>query len=142
MKQSSKLILIILLLVMIFFWGVAMGADLGNGYLQGRAWLAEDIEGKGVIDMLQTTIEFPGNGKVVGNAGCNRYFGSVHIKGRSIEFGHLGATRKMCHEAIMNQENAFLKTLESVKTWNIEQGLLYMYGESDKPILRFSEIIQ
>ena len=54
--------------------------------LSGRSWVAEDINGKGVMDMLQTTMEFSGDGKVGGNAGCNRYFGSVKVEGDKIEY--------------------------------------------------------
>jgi heat shock protein HslJ len=108
--------------------------------LSGRSWVAEDINGKGVMDMLQTTLEFGEDGKVGGNAGCNRYFGSVKIEGDKIEFGPLGATRKMCPESIMNQEDAFFKAVPEVVRWRIENGLLFLYSDGDSPILRLSEI--
>ena len=108
--------------------------------LSGRSWVAEDINGKGVMDMLQTTLEFGEDGKVGGNAGCNRYFGSVKVEGDQIEFGPLGATRKMCPESIMNQEDAFFKAVPEVVRWRIENGLLFLYSDGDSPILRLSEI--
>jgi heat shock protein HslJ len=108
--------------------------------LSGRSWVAEDINGKAVMDMLQTTLEFGEDGKVGGNAGCNRYFGSVKIEGDKIEFGPLGATRKMCPESIMNQEDAFFKSVPEVVRWRIENGLLFLYSDGDSPILRLSEI--
>ena len=115
-------------------------AETAKESLTGSAWLAEDINGKGVIDMLQTTIEFTKDGKIGGNAGCNRYFGSAKITGQNIEFSPLGATRKMCPESIMNQETAFMQTLATVKRWDMKNGLLFMYSDSDEAVLRFSEM--
>ncbi len=107
---------------------------------QGRSWLAEDINGKGVMDMLQTTLVFGDDDKVGGNAGCNRYFGSVKIDGDKIEFGPVGATRKMCPEAIMQQEDAYLGVLPEASRWRIKNRLLFIYSSDESLILRFSEL--
>jgi len=127
-------------LVIILMGCATVQADTDKEPLTGRTWLAEDINGKGVIDMLQTTIEFAEDGKIGGNAGCNRYFGSAKITDQNIEFSPLGATRKMCPESIMNQEMAFMQTLATVKRWDMKNGLLFMYSDSDEAVLRFSEM--
>lgn len=108
--------------------------------LTGRTWLVEDIAGKGVIDSLQTTLEIDADGKVSGNGGCNRYFGSAKVDGTRIEFGPMGATRKMCPPAIMNQEDSFMRTLATIKRFDLKNGLLFLYGKDDEPVLRFSEL--
>ena len=136
----NKQIWVIPALIMTLLGCVTVKAETDGDSLAGRTWLAEDIDGKGVIDKLQTTIEFAEEGKVMGNAGCNRYFGSASIDGRTIEFGSLGSTRKMCHESIMNQEMAFMQALDIVKRWDMKNGLLFMYAGGEEAVLRFSEI--
>lgn len=112
--------------------------------LPDSAWLAEDIGQSGVIDMLQSTLEFDVNMNVSGNAGCNRYFGSATVKGDEIIFGQLGSTRMACSPAIMNQEQRFLTALTAVRSWRIdaERNLLYMSNEKGGIILRFSRLTE
>jgi putative lipoprotein len=43
---------------------------------EGTTWIAEDIGGNGVIDILQSRLTFDEEGRVNGNAGCNSFFGS------------------------------------------------------------------
>jgi len=114
------------------------GGTTGPEGLSGTAWVAEDIQGRGVIDMLQSTLEFQEPGQVGGNAGCNRYFGSVSLHGNEVTFGQLGSTRKMCAPAIMDQEQKFLAALEAVRTWEIRNGLLYLRDAAQDAVLRFS----
>jgi len=84
-------------------------------------WLAEDIDGGGVIDRLQTTLEIRDDGIVTGTGGCNRYAGSAIIRGRSIKFLPLASTRMACSTAAMRQESKFHATLEKVRSWRIDQ---------------------
>ena len=51
----------------------------GETDLPGTAWLAEDIDGHGVVDRARSTMEFVKSGQVSGIAACNRYFGPVSI---------------------------------------------------------------
>ena len=114
------------------------GGATGPEGLQGTAWVAEDIEGRGVIDMLQSTLEFQEPGQAGGNAGCNRYFGSVSLNGNEVTFGQMGSTRKMCAPAIMDQEQKFLAALGAARTWEIRNGLLYLRDDAQDVVLRFS----
>ena len=106
--------------------------------LVGTSWLAEDIDGRGVVDNLQSTLRFDTDGRVSGMAGCNRYFGVATVDGGSISFGALGATRMACPPAIMDQEDRFLMALEKAKRFETRNGLLYVYGDGQAPLLRFS----
>ena len=96
------------------------------------AWLAEDIDGGGVIDYAQTTLELSPQGPAVGSTGCNRYSGPVEIKGDRISFGMIVATQRGCVEALMNQEMKFLRALERAQTFRIlaqERKLLLLDGQ-------------
>lgn len=100
-------------------------------------WLAEDINGGGVIDRLQTTLSLGANGKVTGMGGCNRYMGKAILKGDAITFGPMAGTRMACTPAIMNQETKFHAALETVRSWSIAQGQLFLRNGSGNVVLRF-----
>lgn len=87
--------------------------------LHGR-WLAEDIEGGGVIDRLQTTLEFRDDGTVGGSGGCNRFTGRANISGQNLVFPPLAATNMACTPAAMNQEGKFFGALGKVATWRAD----------------------
>lgn len=95
-------------------------------------WLAENIDGGGVIDRLQTTLEIRDDGIVNGMGGCNRYAGSATISGDAIKFLPMASTRMACSAAVMRQEAKFHTTLEKVRTWRIDQAqrkLLLLDGQ-------------
>lgn len=84
-------------------------------------WLAEDIEGRGVIDRLQTTLDIRADGIVTGMGGCNRYAGSANTDGNTIKFLPMATTRMACSAPAMNQEARFHATLEKVRSWRVDQ---------------------
>ena len=81
--------------------------------LVGGTWLAEDIDGAGVIDDAQSTLEFGTDGRVSGRGGCNRYGGTVKLKGASIIIGELFSTKMACAPALMDQETRFMAALQA-----------------------------
>lgn len=116
----------------------------GEANLLGTAWLAEDIDGRGVIDRARSTLEFPITGQVAGLAACNRYFGAVSLTADTIAVGNLASTRKMCSESLMEQEQRFLAALSKAKRLELthEGQILLVYTDNSTPILRFSKILQ
>ena len=107
--------------------------------IEGGVWLVEDIEARGVMDYLQTTLQVSGDGAVSGFGGCNRYFGEAEIDGDKIRFGALGSTPMACPEAIMDQENRFFAALELVRYWRVEPtGLLHLLDDDGATIMRLS----
>ncbi|MEM7169798.1 MAG: META domain-containing protein [Pseudomonadota bacterium] len=106
--------------------------------LPGTQWRAEDIEGQGVMDNSQSTLVFETESKVVGEAGCNRYFGPVEIKDNTLTFNKFATTQKACPEAVMDQEQKFLAALSKAASYSFTHGLLLLLDESGTPILRFS----
>lgn len=104
-------------------------------------WLAEDIEGRGVIDDLQTTLEIRTDGSFGGHAGCNSYRGQMASgEGDKLSFGPAAATRMMCPPALMDQERKLLDALPKVASWAIENGILTLSDTAGKPVLRFAKI--
>lgn len=92
------------------------------------SWLAEDIDGGGVIDNLQTVLDIAPDGAVSGTGGCNRIGGHATIEGTNIGFEKMFSTMMACAPAIMDQEGKFLKALEGVKAYRLDT-------ERDKLIL-------
>lgn len=87
--------------------------------LEGH-WLAEDIRGGGVIDLLQTVLELANGGTVSGSGGCNRIVGKANIAGDKITFGPIASTQMLCPPAAMDQEAKFLAALKDVKGWRVD----------------------
>lgn len=105
-------------------------------------WLAEDIDGGGVIDRLQTTLEIRDDGIVNGMGGCNRYAGSATISGTTIKFLPMASTRMACSSAVMRQEAKFHSTLEKVSAWRIDeaQRKLVLLDKGGFEIMRLSQM--
>ena len=74
--------------------------------------MAEDIDGKGVIDNAQSTFSVASDGKITGRGACNGYFAQATIDGNSIKIGKAGATMMACAPALMDQERKFLAALD------------------------------
>jgi heat shock protein HslJ len=76
--------------------------------------------------------------KVNGFGGCNRFFGSYRAEGDSLRFSQMGATRMACPEG-MEQEQAFLKALESTDNYKIAGETLELYSDG-KLLARFEAV--
>jgi len=99
------------------------------------AWLLEDLEGRGVMDMVQTTLVFDDEGRVSGSGGCNRFTGSYTFTDGELSFGPLAGTKMMCPEAVMDQEDRFHKALGAVDRVAVDGPFLLIYaGETDAPL--------
>lgn len=112
-----------------------------QGPLERTSWLAEDIRGRGVIDDAQSTVSFDGDGRVSGSGGCNRFIGSVEIRGESIAFGNLASTRMACAPALMDQEHKFLDALAAARSYRFANPghKLVLVGADGALLVRFSE---
>lgn len=107
----------------------------------GGSWLAEDINGAGVIDNLQTTLEIRPDGSYGGNGGCNTYRGNLKVEQNGmIAFAPAAATRKMCAPAVMDQEQKFFDTLGTVRSWRLENGVLHLTNQDGGHALRLTAL--
>lgn len=103
--------------------------------LVGTTWVAEEIEGQGVLERPQSTLTFPSQEQIAGVAGCNRFFGTVTFDGPKLEIGNTGGTRMACAPAIDDQEQRFLKTLPRVHGFALEDGKLTLTDEDGRTLL-------
>ncbi len=100
-------------------------------------WLLEDINGKGVIDSVESWLIFYENGKISGSGGCNNFSGSYTYKDNKIETGPLASTRMFCGPA-SQQEQSFFEALANPLSVKTENGLLFLEGNGTT--LRFSRM--
>jgi heat shock protein HslJ len=93
--------------------------------LAGTAWRATGINsGRGgvasPVSGSMVTMRFEVDGQVGGSAGCNRFNARYVATGPNLRITAPATTRKMCETSLMEQEQAFLKALESVATMRFE----------------------
>jgi len=94
-----------------------------------------------VLAGTEVTLTFDESGSISGNAGCNRYQGPFR-RGEtdSLSFGLVASTKMMCGEppGVMEQEMAFLRSLEKVQTFLLKDGALELRCE-DGSVLSFKQ---
>jgi heat shock protein HslJ len=91
---------------------------------------------KAVASDAGISIQFTSDGKVSGSAGCNRYSGTYTVSGKSMQISpSLATTRMACSQEIMDQENAYLKTLGDVKSYSVSGDQLTLQDGSNKSLL-------
>lgn len=106
--------------------------------LEGTRWLVEDLESRGVIDNLQSTLEFPEPGRAAGNLGCNRFFADVRQSGAAIEFGPVASTKRLCAPAVMEQEERYARVLEATTMVLVEGPYLFLLDASGERLARLT----
>ena len=118
-----------------------IGSSAAQTMPYGR-WLAEDINGGGVIDRLQTTLDISAKGRATGFGGCNAFTGQVRLDGAGVAFGPLASTRKACTRAVMDQEYKFHQALNGARSWRIdEHGKLVLTDASGNVVARLTRAL-
>jgi heat shock protein HslJ len=67
--------------------------------------------------------------RVSGFAGCNRYFGSYILEGRTLRFSGVGMTRMACAEGMV-LEQQLADALEATRSYELSGDQLTLLGES------------
>ncbi|MEE4607769.1 MAG: META domain-containing protein [Desulfobacteraceae bacterium] len=96
--------------------------------LTGLEWIVETIGGVPVVEKSKATILFLEEGRVAGNASCNRFTGSYRLTGEGLSFGQMANTRMACEEPLNSQEMRLLELLQKVHRFEIgPQGRLVLH---------------
>ena len=134
--------MLIRLAALVFFSFATITAACAAPATPAGKWLAEDIDGGGVIDRLQTTLDIRDDGIVTGMGGCNRYAGSATFDATAIKFLPMASTRMACSAAVMRQEARFHATLEKIRAWRIDEPKrkLVLLDGGGFEMLRFSRM--
>lgn len=115
-----------------------VGGSGREAVIEGKDWILADLAGADItqIERIPTLNLQPGDARVAGVAGCNRYFGSYTKSGRNISFGKMGVTMMACANG-METERAFLAMLEQASRWRMEDGLLLLSNTEGAELARF-----
>lgn len=101
--------------------------------LTGVKWVAESLNGKEIKFKeaeSEVFLTFDGKEKkVLGKAGCNRFFGTYEQKESVLTFSGMGATKMACPD--MDIEASFFKVLEDTKTFVIKNDKLTLKDDSN-----------
>jgi heat shock protein HslJ len=80
--------------------------------LSASAWRPSHIGEMVVDDDSEIYVQFEADGKLGGNGGCNRFFGSYRLDGNKIDVDPISITRRACPTAIMSFESSFVEALQ------------------------------
>lgn len=80
---------------------------------------------------VKQTITFTEDGKVFGDAGCNRFTGGYEANGSEITVGPLASTLMMCEENVMNAEATFLVRLQAAVSYQAKPKTLKVFAPKD-----------
>lgn len=118
------------------------GAEAAD--LVGTAWTLASINATGtetpVASGSTVTLEFGADGRAGGDGGCNTYGGGYQVQGNTLTFEQMVSTLMACADnAVTQQEQTYLRLLETVETFSVEDGELTLYDETGQSVLVFTE---
>jgi heat shock protein HslJ len=91
-----------------------------------------------VIPGTTVTLRLGEDGRAGGSTGCNTYGGSYQVRGDSISFNRIVATRRACLDQNANeQEHRFLAALESASRFRLTSNRLTILSDRARSILNF-----
>lgn len=122
-------------ITLIFLFLLTACAGRGDG-LEGTTWVLVELNGSQPLEGTTLTLNFE-EGSAGGSAGCNSFGGSYQLKGDAITFSEIASTLMACMEpGVMEQESAYLASLQGARTYKVADGFLYLYRE-DGAALKF-----
>src|SRR5262245_31547815 len=100
--------------------------------LLGTSWVAEEIDGRAVVERVESTLSFDTADRITGHTACNRYFGGLELGEGTIRVKSTGSTRMACAPAIMEQESRFLDSLAAARAFRREDGKLLLLDDAGR----------
>lgn len=108
--------------------------------LEGTTWKLVRIGGEPVAvgerQREPNLILDPGERRVSGSSGCNRFAGTYSVDGDRLSFSPLAATRMACADG-MEQEQALFDALGRVARWRISGERLELLDGDGKSVAEF-----
>lgn len=116
----------------------AAGSAASNPLLVGTSWRVVEIEGRGVLEGVESMLSFESARRIAGQAACNRYFGDLDIGEGRIRFRPMGTTRIQCPPDVMDQERRFLSALGAATSFRREGGELVLLDDAGRVLARLA----
>ena len=126
---------ILILLALLIAFGAAISAQPVP--IAGRQWKLTELNGT-PVGTSNAYLEFErGQTRFSGNAGCNRMFGGVEIRGWRIVFSNVGTTRMACADRqVQRNETAFLAVLRTLNGFRLDGNTLVLLN-GRRVVMRF-----
>ena len=107
--------------VVVLFQGRTLNGCGGDpaALLRDGEWVVQDISGVRLANRSRITLAFGPDGRISGNASCNRYSAAYSLTGEGMLIAKVSATRMACEPPLMRQEQAFLDLLSRVNRFEI-----------------------
>ena len=117
-----------------------MVQTVGNEPVLEGVWQVEDIDLGGVIDFSMITIEFGGQGRVSGRAGCNRYSAAIDVEDGAFLVSKAVSTRRLCSPSLNMQEQRFLSALNDATHYELnDYNALIVFDDKNVQRLKLVE---
>lgn len=98
--------------------------------LTDKEWQVLRLNERSLPSIDRPTIVFSRDGTITGRAGCNAYTGRFTMKNGNFAVSRLSLSRKACSPALMDLEDAFVRTLGSVMSLVINtDGTITLVGD-------------
>ena len=98
-------------------------------------WLVESLAGAPLVKGSKPTITFDPDGRIYGNASCNRFTGGFTLSGEGLTIQQPAATMMACiPDELMKQEGAFLQLLGSVTKFSVADSVLTLTATDGRAI--------
>lgn len=105
--------------------------------LPGTQWVPAD-PALAMLPMAQRPeLQFVSPTQVVGNSGCNRFAGALHLGGGGLQMGPLAGTRRACADDLMALESRVLRALEATRSARLEPGQLVLLDARGGEVMRW-----
>jgi heat shock protein HslJ len=107
------------------------GKPQGSTYDAGlisTSWIVQSIDGVPAIQSPRSMLVFESATMIVGTSGCNNFSGTVGLAGAEIIVGPLASTQRACESALMAQEARFFSSLQTTRSFQVNEQVLLLYG--------------
>jgi heat shock protein HslJ len=98
-----------------------------------KKWTVVKLKGLEQLSAAPTLLFEKEASKVGGFAGCNNFFSTYNLKENTLNFGPVGATKKLCPD--MSVEDTLFKLLAEVAQFKIVKKELYLYDQNDELLI-------
>jgi heat shock protein HslJ len=107
--------------------------------LEDGSWLVSGIVSFNQPFKREPVLTFsPKQNQVSGSTGCNRLFGKLFKEKNKLKFENIATTRMACDDDGLEQ--AFLKTLETVAAYQIQDGVLMLLDNQNNTVIKARHI--
>lgn len=106
---------------------VETATTTGDSDLTRPEWRAVRLFGISVPNDIDMSIEFGGEGRLRGSAGCNRYSGRFEQQAAQFRIASMRATRRSCADRVMSLEESLFEVFRNARKVSVADQELKMF---------------